>query len=200
MALVRDESGTAIFDSRGSRVFDEYGNEQKLLDVLKEKYTLIMLMDAQGQAQHLVKVAETTYRLGLIGEVPSLTGYQTGWLISDAQTGNGNSEVFDFGSDGPASADDRERALVRIVTAVGSTPTCTYAVQGSLNQSSWFNLVYGDISTPDTYTSSTFTVTSATTVVKVIKAGQKYRYVRVVYSANTNVTNTTDIYPLGDVT
>ena len=199
MATVLDESSANLISQRGNRVFDERDSDTDVLDNLKEHYTRFQLTDATVQAQNAALIAELTYRLLTAGvSSPTLAGFQVGSIISEAQTGTGNSEVFDFQNLGVGGENVREPTLVRIVTTVGSTPTCTYQIQGSVDKSNWSNLLYADSSAPTSFSSSTFTLTSATTVVKVIKAAQKYRYVRVVYSSNTNVTNTVDIYPLGD--
>ena len=199
MATVLDEAGLNLISQRGNRFFDEADSNTEVVDQLKELYTRFQLADSTVRTQNAALTTELTYRLLTAGvSSPTLAGFQVGTVVSEAQTGTGNSEVFDFQNSGIAGENVREPTLVRIVTTVGSTPTCTYQIQGSVDKSNWSNLLYADSSAPTSFSSSTFTLTSATTVVKVIKAAQKYRYVRVVYSSNTNITNTVDIYPLGD--
>lgn len=108
--------------------------------------------------------------------------------LSAAQTGNGQStNVADRGgATGPA--------LVKITTTIGATPTCTYAIEGSADGTNWFPVPYADSATPTTVSVATFVITTATTVYKLLQANQPWRYVRLTYSANTNVTNTTDIW------
>ena len=108
--------------------------------------------------------------------------------LSAAQAGNGPStNVLDRGgSVGPV--------LLRLTTAVGATPTCTYAVEGSADNTTFFAVQYADSATPQTLVITTFTLTSATTVRLLIPANLPVRFLRVTYSANTNVTNTLDAF------
>lgn len=107
--------------------------------------------------------------------------------LSAAQTGNG------------ASTNSAERgnrqgsALLTITTTIGATPTCTYAVEGSADGSTWFAVAYADSATPETLSVATFVITTATTVRKILRPNHPWRYLRVTYSANTNVTNTADV-------
>jgi hypothetical protein len=108
--------------------------------------------------------------------------------LSTAQTGNGPStNVVDRGgSVGPA--------LLRLVTTIGATPTCTYAVEGSNDGAAFFAVQYADSGSPQTLVIATFAVTTATTVRLLIPANIPVRFLRVTYSANTNVTNTLDCF------
>lgn len=108
--------------------------------------------------------------------------------LSSAQTGNGvSTNIVDRG--GCLNA-----ALLRITTAVGATPTCTYAIEGSADGTNWFNVAYADSATPETVSVATFAITTATTVYKILRRDQPWRYLRITYSANTNVTNTADVW------
>lgn len=108
--------------------------------------------------------------------------------LSAAQTGNGQStNVADRG--GATGS-----ALLRITTTVGATPTCTYAIEGSADGTNWFPVPYADSATPTTVSVATFAITTATTAYKLLQPNMPWRYVRVTYSANTNVTNTTDVW------
>lgn len=106
--------------------------------------------------------------------------------LCTAQTGNGaTTNVLDRGGNvGPV-------ALV-ITTTIGATPTCTYAIEGSADGVSFFNIQYADQGTPQTLVITTFAITTATTVTKLIPINIPVRYIRVTMSANTNVTNTID--------
>jgi hypothetical protein len=109
--------------------------------------------------------------------------------LSSAQTGNGvSTNVVDRGSG------STDVALLKITTTVGATPTCTYAVEGSADGSDWFPIAYADAATPETVSVATFVITTATTARKILRASQPWRYGRLTYSANTNVTNTADIW------
>lgn len=107
---------------------------------------------------------------------------------SAAQTGNGPStNVLDRGgSTGPV--------LLRLTTTVGATPTCTYAIEGSPDNVNFFPVQYADSASPQTLVITTFVITSAVTVLKLIPAAIPVRYLRVTYSLNTNVTNTLDAF------
>lgn len=108
--------------------------------------------------------------------------------LSTAQTGNGAStNVADRGAAIGA-------ALLVITTTIGATPTCTYAIEGSANGTNWYPVQYADSASPQTVVVSTFVITTATTVQKIIQPNQPVRYLRVTYSANTNVTNTADVF------
>lgn len=108
--------------------------------------------------------------------------------ISAAQTGNGASTgTSDRG--GRVSC----AVLVTITTTIGATPTCTYAIQGSVDGTNWFAVPYADSATPTTVSVATFAITTATTAYKYVQANTPARYLRVTMSANTNVTNTIDV-------
>lgn len=107
--------------------------------------------------------------------------------LSVAQTGSAvSTNVCDRGGTfGPA--------LVTIVTTIGATPTCTYAIEVSVDGSDWFAGAYADVATPGTTSVATFVITTATTARKILIADQPWRYARITYSSNTNVTNTASI-------
>jgi hypothetical protein len=109
--------------------------------------------------------------------------------LSTAQTGDGAStNIVDRGA-----ATERP-ALLTIVTTVGATPTCTYAIEGSADGVNWFPVVYAETATPDIPAVATFDVTAAGTTLKILRPGQPWRFLRLTYSANTNVTNTADVH------
>jgi hypothetical protein len=126
--------------------------------------------------------------------MPTIQAYGGGRLpnsanLSTAQTGTGAStNVADRG------AVTERPALLQIVTAIGATPTCTYAIEGSADGTNWFAVSYADSATPDTGSVATFAITTATTAYKILRPHQPWRYLRLTYSANTNVTNTADLY------
>lgn len=108
--------------------------------------------------------------------------------LSTAQAGNGvSTNVADRGA-----ATERP-ALLRIATTVGATPTCTYAIEGSADGTNWFPVAYSDTATPETLSVATFAITTATTTYKILRPGHPWRFLRITYSANTNVTNTADV-------
>lgn len=108
--------------------------------------------------------------------------------LSTAQTGNGQStNVADrSGSNGPA--------LLKIVSTVGATPTVTVAIEGSADGSDWFAVAYADPATPETVSVAAVTITTATTTRKILRPFHPWRFLRLTYSSNTNVTLTADLY------
>ena len=115
--------------------------------------------------------------------------YPNSARLSAAQTGDGAStNIVDRGA-----ATERP-ALLTIVTTAGATPTCTYAVEGSADGSGWFPVAYAEPATPETPAVDTFDITSSTTTRVILRAGQPWRFLRLSYSANTNVTNTADVH------
>jgi hypothetical protein len=108
--------------------------------------------------------------------------------LSTDQTGDGAStDIVDRGA-----AVERP-ALIAITTVVGATPTCTYALEGSADGVSWWAVPHADPAAPDTWSVATFDITTAGTTRRILQPGQPWRFLRVVYSANTNVTNTADV-------
>lgn len=115
--------------------------------------------------------------------------YPNSARLSAAQTGDGAStNIVDRGA-----ATERP-ALLTIATTVGATPTCTYAIEGSADGTGWFAVAYADPATPETPAVATFNITTATTTRKILRADQPWRFLRLTYSANTNVTNTADVH------
>lgn len=108
--------------------------------------------------------------------------------LSTAQTGSAAStNIVDRGRSCGS-------ALLKVTTTIGATPTCTYAIEGSADGTNWFPAAYADSATPETVSVATFVITTATTVYKILRPNHPWRYLRVTYSANTNVTNTTDVW------
>jgi len=140
------------------------------------------------------KFAEIVQYLGLNAITPTLTGFPTAFVLGTGQVTNADTtNTYDAGDQGPRTTPH----LVRVVTTIGATPTCTYTINGSVDNTVWTALNYADIASLGTVTNAAFIITTATTAVKVIPPGQRYRYVKVTYSLNTNVTNTADLLRLG---
>lgn len=83
-------------------------------------------------------------------------------------------------------------ATVSITTTAGATPTATYQIEGSLDNSAWSPLSTADSATPTNFSTTTFAITSSATVVRVVNPSVAWRYLRVTVSAVTNVTSTID--------
>lgn len=164
-------------------------------DIYYKKWVEWNLEDAATQVQVAAKINESAFVLTQKSVTPSLTGYPAGFSLSAAQTGSADStHTFDFGN----KAKPRDPVLVRFVTTIGSTPTCTYTIKGSVDNTTFFSLAYSDSATPSSFSSGTFSTTTAATKLKIVQPGQVYRYLKVTYSSNTNVTNTADAFALGD--
>lgn len=115
-------------------------------------------------------------------------GAHGGGSLSAAQTGNGAStNVLDRGS-------ARHACLLAITTTVGATPTVTVNIQGSADGSNWRNVPYALAATPETVAVAAVVITTATTGYYTLRPGHPWRYLRLDYSANTNVTITADVY------
>lgn len=106
--------------------------------------------------------------------------------VSAAQTGTGPStNVVDRGP-------SHKGGIVRITTVAGATPTVTVALEVSADNSNWVPATYADSGTPNTDTTASLVITTSTTTSKLIKTPTFWRYFRLNYSANTNVTITAD--------
>jgi hypothetical protein len=157
-------------------------------DFLKADNAALRLGSAAIQTQQAAKINETQQYLTWYGDNPALSDYQSGTVVVSASTAVARSSVVDFVHDY-----FHKPALVRFVTTIGATPTATYAIQGSMDNSTWNNVNYADLTTPGTVVNTNFTTTTATTIVKYVLPGQQFRFLSVNVTADTNVTNTIDI-------
>jgi hypothetical protein len=114
--------------------------------------------------------------------------------LSSAQTGNGVTTNIADRTQPESFTRARGPAMVVITTAVGATPTCTYAIEGSPDGVNWYSLQYADSATPGTVVNTTFAITTATTKMLIVQLSQPFKQLRITYSANTNVTNTANVY------
>lgn len=111
-----------------------------------------------------------------------------GTSLSTAQTGNGDStNTIIRGQLGAPGA-------IVITSAIGATPTVTVNIQGSADGVAFFNIPYALVATPSTFVIAAITITTAVTTHYLLQANQPWRFVKLVYSANTNVTLTADAY------
>jgi hypothetical protein len=111
--------------------------------------------------------------------------------LSSAQTGTGdstNTAFRSFGNKEPGGG------AVVITSAIGSTPTVTVNIQGSVDGVNFFNVPYSLVATPRTFVLSAITITTAVTTTYLLQEFVFYRYLKLVYSANTNVTLTATAY------
>lgn len=109
--------------------------------------------------------------------------------LSSAQTGNGDSTNTADRGYGTQTG-----GSIVITSTVGATPTVTVNIQGSVDGSAWFNIPYSLVATPRTFVLSAITITSAVTTTYLLQELVFWRYAKLVYSANTNVTLTATAY------
>jgi len=108
--------------------------------------------------------------------------------LSTAQTGNGDST-------NTALRGARERGgAVVITSAIGATPTVTVNIQGSVDGTNFFNVPYALVATPRTFVLTAIVITTAVTTNYILQELIPWRFLKLVYSANTNVTLTADVY------
>lgn len=108
--------------------------------------------------------------------------------LSNAQTGNGvSTNVANRGSSAGA-------ALLKLTTTVGATPTVTIAIEGSADGTNFFNVAYALAATPETPAVANVVITTATTNYYILRPNHPWQYLRLTYSANTNVTTTADVW------
>lgn len=121
--------------------------------------------------------------------ISALPVTEAGVNLSTTQTGTGDStNTMDrwYTLSGPV--------LLVITTTVGATPTVTVNIQGSMDGTNFYNVGYALMATPETITVAAITITSATTNRYILRNNVPWRWVKLVYSANTNVTITADAY------
>lgn len=111
-------------------------------------------------------------------------------VLSAAQTGNGDSTNVlyrKYCGKGPIG-------LV-LLSAIGATPTVTVNIQGSSDGVAYYNIPYALVATPSTFVLTALTITTAVTTTYLLQPDQSWMYLKLVYSANTNVTLTATAYP-----
>lgn len=85
--------------------------------------------------------------------------------------------------------------ILRIVSAIGATPTVTVNIVGSNDGVTFYNVPYSPLSAApaDSYTTAAIVITTATTGLYYLMAGQGWTYLKLVMTLNTNVTLTSDL-------
>src|SRR6266542_182716 len=120
-------------------------------------------------------------------QAKTLQGPPIGAVLSAAQTGNGDStNIVDRGS---AVFGGSGGALV-ITSAIGATPTVTVNIQGSVGGINFFNIPYSLQATPRTFVVTAITITTAVTSTYFLQELVPWQFLKLAYSANTNVTLT----------
>jgi hypothetical protein len=111
-------------------------------------------------------------------------------VVSVAQTGNGDSTH----TASRQISDVIMGGAVVITSAIGATPTVTVNIQGSVDGTAYFNVPYALVATPRTFVVTAITITTAVTTTYLLQENVFYKYLKLVYSANTNVTLDTKVY------
>lgn len=105
-------------------------------------------------------------------------------VLGTAQTGNvDTTNTADRGY-------TRGGGQVILTSTVGAGPTVTVDIKGSIDGVNWFNVPYALVATPRTFVVSSITVTSAVTTCYLLQENIPWRFLKLSYSANTNVTLT----------
>ncbi len=110
--------------------------------------------------------------------------------LSNAQTGNGDSTNSAL----RANADQDRSGAVVITSAVGATPTVTVNILGSVDGTNFYNIPYATQAAPETLAVAAIVITTAVTTTYVLRNGQPWLFLKLAYSANTNVTLTAQAY------
>jgi len=111
--------------------------------------------------------------------------------LADALTGNVDTDTAYVGS----RSTSQQGALV-ITSAIGATPTVTVNIRGSIDGVNFVNIPYSAENTfSATWVVTALTITTAKTGFYALQPGMNWRYVKLVLSANTNVTLTVDFLP-----
>lgn len=111
-----------------------------------------------------------------------------GFVLGTAQTGNTDTtDTLDRGS-------HRGPAAVVLTSAVGATPTVTVQILGSVDGTNFFKIPYALVATPETLSVADITVTTAVTTTYLLRPDHAWRFLKLNYAANTNVTLTATAY------
>lgn len=109
--------------------------------------------------------------------------------LSTSQTGNGDSTNTAFRKVRASSG-----GAVIVTSVIGATPTVTVNIQGSVDGTNFFNIPYALVATPETLSVAAITITTAVTTTYLLRPTHAWRYLKLAYSANTNVTLTATAY------
>jgi hypothetical protein len=111
--------------------------------------------------------------------------------LADTLGGNVSTDVAYVGSRSTA-----QQAALIITSAIGATPTVTVNIQGSIDGTTFVNIPYSAENTISaTWVVTALTITTAKTGFYALQPGMPWRYLKLVMSANTNVTLTVDYLP-----
>jgi hypothetical protein len=111
-----------------------------------------------------------------------------GHKMATSLTGNVASSVVV--AEHPGENINGSKAVV-LTTTVGATPTVKVDIQGSVDNVTWFNIPYALPATPTVFVTTQITITTADTFIYLLSDPAQpnpYAFVRILLSANTNVT------------
>lgn len=111
--------------------------------------------------------------------------------LQTAQTGNADSTnvIQRSGSDANLRA-----PVLRIVSAIGATPTVTVNIKGSADNVTFWNVPYSNLgAAPGDWTTAALVITTAVTSLYAIMPNQPCTFLKLVMTLNTNVTLTSDL-------
>lgn len=114
-------------------------------------------------------------------------------ILSNSQTGNvvSTNTADRGGLFGPA--------LLTITSTVGATPTVTVAMEASADGTNWWQPAYATTAAPETpVVTALAPITTAVTSHYILRRDHPWRYFRLSYTLNTNVTLTATLAVFGD--
>jgi hypothetical protein len=119
-------------------------------------------------------------------------------VLCTAQTGTGDStNTLDRGAAiaaGTPSGVPQTGGAIVITSTIGATPTVTVNIVGSADGTTFYNIPYALVATPRTFVLTAITITTAVTTTYLLQELVYWRYLKLVFSANTNVTLTATAY------
>lgn len=111
--------------------------------------------------------------------------------LQTAQGGNADSTNI---IQRPGTESNLRPPVLRIVSAVGATPTVTVQILASFDGTNWFRCPYQSIgAAPGAWSVADLVITSAATGLYALMPGQGWNFLKLNMSANTNVTLTSDV-------
>ena len=85
--------------------------------------------------------------------------------------------------------------FLTIVSVAGGTPALNVDIQGSVDAADWWNIAYATTAAPETpLVAQIATITTSTTTRFILRPFHPWRYMRLLYSANVNLTITASVY------
>lgn len=109
--------------------------------------------------------------------------------LGTAQTGNTDTTNTAY-----RAGDVGGPGAIVIASTVGATPTVTVNILGSVDGTNFYNIPYALVATPETLTVAAITITTAVTTTYLLRPNHAWAFVKLAYSANTNVTLTATAY------